>query len=216
MPKRAILEDAAIGKMDPFPSADAFVVCILPLVIVRAGGAGKVVTCIIFSVTHVRNLDTSRPALWLHERPALCWSVSVCDRAPARLSVPLAVPAKGAQVLLSCWQGAAMLEEMIDRGPLLLFGVSAMGAGWWHVSSVRQAFLVLRVRGREARMPELPYRRGGTHVVFDEQFDGFQLLFSRVHLLPPNRDGLGQDFVRIPLLKYSLDGTQNYIDAHTS
>lgn len=96
-----------------------------------------------------------------------------------------------------------MLEEMIDRGPLLLFGVSAMGAGWWHVSSARQAFLVLRVRGREARMPELPYRRGGTHVVFDEQFDGFQLLFSRVHLLPPDRDDSGRVFVSIPMCRVS-------------
>ena len=36
------------------------------------------------------------------------------------------------------------------------------------------------------------------HVVLDEQFDGHQLLFSRVHLLPPNRDGLGQVFASIP------------------
>ena len=66
-----------------------------------------------------------------------------------------------------------MLEEMIDRGPLLLFGASAMGAGRWHAASVRQVFLIPRVQGRAARIPELPYHRGRALVVLDEQFDGF-------------------------------------------
>lgn len=65
-----------------------------------------------------------------------------------------------------------MLEEMIDRGPLLIFGASAMGAGRWHAASIRQVS-VPRVNGRAARIPELPYHRGGALVVLDEQFDGF-------------------------------------------
>lgn len=50
--ERAILEDAAIGKMDPFPSAHAFVVCILPLATVGAGGAGEVVKTLVVCCGH--------------------------------------------------------------------------------------------------------------------------------------------------------------------
>ena len=70
-------------------------------------------------------------------------------------------------------EAPAMLEEMIDRGPLLIFGVSAMGAGRWHAASIRQVFFIPRAKGRAARIPELPYHRGGALVVLDEQFDGF-------------------------------------------
>lgn len=94
-----------------------------------------------------------------------------------------------------------MLEEMIDRGPLLFFGVFAMDAGRWHVAPARQVFPVPGVKGRAAWAPEVPYRRGGAHAVFDEQFDGLQLLFPRVHLLLPNRDDSGQVFVSIPAVK---------------
>lgn len=47
-----------------------------------------------------------------------------------------------------------MLEEMINRGPLLIFGMSAMGAGRWRVSFVRQVLPVPRAKGRAARIPE--------------------------------------------------------------
>ena len=50
-------------------------------------------------------------------------------------------------------------------------------------------------RGTDTRAPLSPRR---ALVVLGEQFDGLQLLFPRVHLLPPNRDGLGQVFVSIP------------------
>lgn len=51
-------------------------------------------------------------------------------------------------------------------------------------------------RGTDTRTPLSPRR---DLVVLGEQFDGLQLLFPRVHLLPPNRDGLGQVFVSIPM-----------------
>lgn len=66
-----------------------------------------------------------------------------------------------------------MPEEMIDRGLLLIFSVSAMGAGRWHAASIRQVFFIPRVKGRAARIPELPYHRGGAFVVLDERFGGF-------------------------------------------
>ena len=54
-----------------------------------------------------------------------------------------------------------------------LFGASAMGTGRWHATSTRKVFFMPRVKGSAARVPELPYHRGGALVVLDEQFDGF-------------------------------------------
>lgn len=65
-------------------------------------------------------------------------------------------------------EASTVLEEMIDRGPPLLFGVSAMAVDRWYVASVREVFLVPCVKGRAARIPEFADDRCRAEVVSDE------------------------------------------------
>ena len=69
-----------------------------------------------------------------------------------------------------------------------------------------------RVKGRAARIPELPYHRGGALVVLDEQFDRFQLLFSRVHFLPPNRVVWDRTSSASPMSGFTLPNTASYAE----